>query len=62
MTAKENIIKTLKDFGRLSTTRIASLNAIDYNYCSTLLSELKKEKKVVEKKETIATYWELNVK
>jgi len=56
---KEKILKILKDFGRNSTSRIAGIMGIDYNYATKLLKELQKEKKVIKEKETNATYWKL---
>lgn len=60
MTAhKERIKKTLKDFGRLPTSRIAGIIGVNTDKAKELLEELLKEKKVQKQKETLATYWSL---
>lgn len=57
--AEDKILKTLKDFGRLSTSRIAGIIGIDYNYATKLLEQLNKEKKIKKEEETHSTYWSL---
>lgn len=59
-TPKENILKYLKELGRLPTTRITALIGSTYNYTKKYLQELKAEKLIIEEKETNATYWRLN--
>ena len=59
MTIKEKILKNLKYFGRVSTSRIAGIVGVDYNYATIMLNELAKENKVKKCKETLATYWEI---
>ncbi len=59
MGAKENILKELKKSDSLSTSRIAGIIGIDYNYAIKLLDELFLEK-FIEKIETEkSTYWKL---
>jgi len=62
MKDKEKILRTLKDFGISSTSRIAAIAGLFYPKTKTLLEELKKEKKVCKKEETNSTYWFLNQK
>ena len=59
MNAKDKIIKILKDFGKLSTSRIAGIVGYNYTYTLGLLESLEKEKVVKKTTETIATYWSL---
>ena len=59
MSAKDQIIKILKDSGSLSTSRIAGIIGIDYIYATKLLEELFLEK-IIEKIETQnSTYWKI---
>jgi len=53
------VIKTLTDFGRISTSRVAGIVGIDYNYAVKILDELVKEKKIKKQVETNSTYWEI---
>lgn len=59
MNAKEKIKKTLKDFGKTTTSRIAGIIGLDYVYATNLLNELEEKKEI--KKEVIGryTFWEL---
>lgn len=59
MDAKQKILKTLNDFGKNSTSRVAGIVGIDYNYATTMLSELEKEKKVKQEKVGSFTFWEI---
>ena len=59
MIAKERVIKTLKDFGRLSTSRIAGIIGYNYSYTLIILKDLEKDKKVKKIEETNAVFWEL---
>lgn len=59
METKDKILKTLKDFGRISTSRIAGIMGMDYIHTNKLLEELLKEKKVIKEEETNSTYWRL---
>ena len=59
MDDKEKIIKTLKDFGRLPTSRIVGITVLFSPKAKFLLGELMKENKVKKIEETVATYWEL---
>jgi len=62
MGAKEQIIKTLKNSQTLSTSRIAGIVGIDYNYATKLLEELFSEK-IIDKIETgKSTYWKIKEK
>ncbi|HEC66521.1 MAG TPA: hypothetical protein ENI23_14635 [bacterium] len=57
MEIKEKIMKTLTDFGRISTSRVAGIVGIDYNYATKILNELHKAEKVLKQAETNSTYW-----
>lgn len=59
MDAKQKILKTLNDFGKNSTSRVAGIVGIDYKYATTMLSELEKEKKVKQEKVGSFTFWEI---
>jgi ribosomal protein S25 len=59
MEIKDKILKTLKDFGRISTSKIAGITGIDYNYANKILEELLKDKKIIKQIETNAVYWSL---
>lgn len=59
---KGEIIKWLKEFKRLSTSRISGLLGMNYDSTKIILEELKKEEKIIEQKETNASYWVLNNK
>ena len=59
MEAKEKIIKALKDFGRLPTSRLRAICGFDFFKTERLLNELLSEKKIVQEKETNAVYWRL---
>lgn len=61
MEAKDKILEALKE-GRKSTSRIAGIVGIDYNYANKLLEDLRSEKKLKKVEETNATYWELKIK
>ena len=57
LTKKEEILKWLKQFDKLSTSRIMGLIGLNQNYTIKYLEELEKEKMIVKEKETNATYW-----
>lgn len=59
METKDKILKTLKDFGRISTSKIGGIIGIDYYQATKLLEELILENKVIKQEETTATYWSL---
>ncbi len=59
MEAKEKIIEILKNYGELSTSRIAGTIGIDYNYATKLLEELLDEKKVIKIMTPNSTYWKI---
>ena len=59
MNDEEKILKTLKDFGRLATWRIAAIIGRNPKATEKVLNELLKEKKVKQIKETVSTYWEI---
>ena len=62
MAKKDSIIDWLKKMGRISTTQICGLINADYNTTLKYLQELKEEKKIIDEKETRATYWKLKEK
>ncbi len=59
MELKEKIIKTLKDLGKMPTTRIAAIVGMNGDRAKEALEELLEEKKVNRIEETLATYWEI---
>lgn len=59
MEKKQEIIKILKEKGKLPTSRIGAIIGVNNQKVKELLEELKQEKKVKELKETLATYWVL---
>jgi len=59
---KDEIIKWLKEFGRLSSSRFVGLLGLDYDSVKKFLEELESENKIVKEEETNATYWRLNLK
>jgi len=57
---KRNILKVLRDFGKLPSARISAIVGINYNYLKALLDDLEKDGKIVsEKVGDLATYWKL---
>ena len=58
MEIKDKILKELKK-EKLSTSRVASLLRIDYNYATKLLEELLLEKSINKIDVGVATYWEI---
>lgn len=56
---KQEILKWLKEFNRLSTSRFTGLLGLNYDSVKILLNELVEEGKVIEEKETNASYWVL---
>ena len=59
MDKKEEMLKWLKTFKRLSTSRFVGLLAIDYDAVKRYLEELESEGKIERQEETNATYWVL---
>jgi len=57
---KEEVLKWLKQFKRLSSSRFVGLLGIDYNSVKKILENLEQEKKVIKEEETNSTYWRLN--
>ena len=58
MDIKDRVLETLKT-SRLSSSRVAGILGIDYNYALRLLEELENESKIKREVETNATYWSL---
>ncbi len=56
---KQKIIKTLEEYKRLASTRIAGIIGINQPYTKRYLDELEKEGKIKRIEETTATYWEI---
>ncbi|MEK6878264.1 MAG: hypothetical protein AABY22_01580 [Nanoarchaeota archaeon] len=54
---KKLIIKWLKEFKRLSTSRIGGLLGMNYDSVKNILDEMTKEKRIIEEKETNASYY-----
>lgn len=59
MKEKEKIIKTLTDFGKLPTSRIAAICGFTFNKAKILLEELIEEGKIQMFPESLATYWRI---
>ena len=59
METTKKILKTLEDFGRLSTSRVAGIVGMNTDRAREALELLLKRKKVKRFKETVATYWEI---
>lgn len=59
MELKEKTLKTLKDFGKLSTSRIAGIVGMNNDRAREILERLVTENKVNKIQETVATYWEI---
>jgi predicted transcriptional regulator len=57
MDKKEEIIKWIKEFKRLSTSRFVGLLSLDYKSVRKLLEELESENIIIKQEETNATYW-----
>jgi len=62
MEAKEKILKNLKELGALSSSRIAGIIGIDYNYAMKLLTELLEEDKIKKNETPNSIYWEIKEK
>lgn len=56
---KMDIYDILKNYGRLSTTRVCAISGTSQERVLRMLQELLKEKKVKMVEETLATYWEV---
>lgn len=56
---KQEILKWLKTFKRLPTSRFVGLLGMNQERVKELLEELVVEKKVKKDEETTATYWNL---
>jgi len=59
-TKKQEILKWLKEFKRLPTSRIMSLIGLNLEYTKKYLNELETEKKIIKEEETNAVYWKIN--
>jgi len=57
---KQEIIKWLKEFKRLSSSRFVGLLGVDYDSIKKLLEELEKDGRIIREEETTATYWYIN--
>lgn len=53
------IIKWLKEFKRLPTSRFVGLLGLDYEAIKKLLEKMELENKIIKEIETQATYWRL---
>lgn len=56
---KDEIIKWLQEFKRLSSSRFVGLLGIDYDSVKKILEELELENKIIKEVETNATYWRI---
>lgn len=59
MELKEKTLNTLKNFGKLSTSRVAGIVGMNNDRAKEILEELVNEKKASKIQETVATYWEI---
>lgn len=59
MKTQDKIIKTLKDFGRLSTARLSAIIGVQFQKGLKLLNEMDKKNEIIKEEETTATYWRL---
>jgi predicted transcriptional regulator len=59
MEKKEEILKWLKQFKRLPTSRIMALVGLNLEYTKKYLEELEKENKIIKEEETHSVYWKL---
>jgi len=57
---KEEVLRWLKQFKRLSSSRFVGLLGIDYNSVKKILESLEQEKRIIREEETNSTYWRLN--
>lgn len=63
MENKNKILKTLKDMGKLTPSKIGAICGINYNYLKPLLEEMEKAKLIKSQKlGELATYWEITEK
>ena len=62
MEKRNQILKVLNDYGKLATSRLSAIIGMNASRAKSELEKLKKEGLVTEKKETLATYWELTPK
>ena len=62
MNDKEKVLKTLKDFGELSTGRLASIIGMNYYKALPLLQEMWEQKLIVGNVEAKRTIWKLKEK
>ena len=59
MELKDKILKTLQDFGKLPTSRIAGIVGMNNDRAKEILEELVNKNKIIKIEETVATYWEI---
>lgn len=59
MNQQEKIKKTLTDFGRLSTSRVAGIVGMSHEKVLLILQKMWEDKDIVGEVETTATYWRL---
>jgi predicted transcriptional regulator len=59
MKKEEKVLKTLKDFGRLSTSRIGAICGMSYTVATIFLEDMAKRKLIKKEEETRQTYWRL---
>ncbi|RLG09564.1 hypothetical protein DRN73_09705 [Candidatus Pacearchaeota archaeon] len=62
MNKKQRILKTLKNFGRLPSTRLANICQLNYLTFNKEADKLCKEGFIIQFKETVATYWQISKK
>jgi len=58
---KEDILKFLKQFGRMPTSKIGVLVGCDSKSVLKYLEELLEEDKVIKEEETNAMYWKIKI-
>ncbi len=60
MDKQKRILKTLNDFGRLSSARLSSICGINYDSFLETSSKMCDEGLIIKFKETTATYWKIS--
>ncbi len=59
MNDREKILKTLKDFGEVSTGRLAAIIGMNYYKATLLLQKMLEEEEIVERQGGISRFWRL---
>lgn len=62
MELKDKIKKTLKDMGRLPTSRVAAIVGVPHGHALKVMQKMWEDGEIVGEVETVATYWKLKEK